>query len=159
MTVFKAYDVRAVYPEPLNEEVAHKIGLATGRLLLAEADEKGAIVVGHDMRPSSPSLVEALKNGILASGADVIDVGMVDTPFIAFAVNHLGTIRRMLTVNGKSKEFVGEITLQELLVQLELEKTLCAIEVNNSLVPHKLRNEYTLQDGDNVEIVSLVGGG
>ncbi|MAI66373.1 MAG: thiamine biosynthesis protein ThiS [Phycisphaerae bacterium] len=84
---------------------------------------------------------------------------MVDTPFIAFAVNHLGTIRRMLTVNGKSKEFVGEITLQELLVQLELEKTLCAIEVNNSLVPHKLRNEYTLQDGDNVEIVSLVGGG
>ena len=92
MTVFKAYDVRAVYPEPLNEEVAHKIGLATGRLLLAEADEKGAIVVGHDMRPSSPSLVEALKNGILASGADVIDVGMVDTPFIAFAVNHLGAI-------------------------------------------------------------------
>jgi phosphomannomutase len=92
MTVFKAYDVRAVYPEPLNEETARKIGLATGRLLLAEADEKGAIVVGHDMRPSSPSLVEALKNGIRSSGADVIDVGLVDTPFIAFAVNHLGAI-------------------------------------------------------------------
>ncbi len=92
MTVFKAYDVRAVYPEPLNEETARKIGLATGRLLLAESDEQGAIVVGHDMRPSSLSLVEALKEGILSSGADVIDVGLVDTPFIAFAVNHLGAI-------------------------------------------------------------------
>jgi sulfur carrier protein len=62
-------------------------------------------------------------------------------------------------VNGKNKEFEHDVTLQELLVQLDLEKTLCAIEVNNALVPHKQRNEYTLQDGDNVEIVSLVGGG
>jgi len=92
MTVFKAYDVRAIYPEPLTEEIARKIGLATGRLLLAENDEKGAIVVGHDMRPSSLSLVAALKNGILTSGADVIDVGLVDTPFIAFAVNNLDAI-------------------------------------------------------------------
>jgi phosphomannomutase len=92
MTVFKAYDVRAVYPEPLDENIARKIGLAAGRLLLSESDEKGAIVVGHDMRPSSPSLVEALKEGILSSGADVVDVGLVDTPFIAFAVNYLGAI-------------------------------------------------------------------
>ena len=92
MTVFKAYDVRAVYPEPLNEEAARKIGLATGCLLLEEAGGKGAIVVGHDMRPSSPSLVASLKEGLLSSGADVIDVGLVDTPFIAFAVNHLGAI-------------------------------------------------------------------
>ena len=92
MTVFKAYDVRATYPDPLTEEIALKIGLSTGRLLLAENDEKGAIVVGHDMRPSSLSLVASLKEGILSSGADVIDVGLVDTPFIAFAVNHLGAI-------------------------------------------------------------------
>ena len=92
MTVFKAYDVRAVYPEPLDENISRKIGLAAGRLLLSESDGKGAIVVGHDMRPSSPSLVEALKEGILSSGADVVDVGLVDTPFIAFAVNHLGAI-------------------------------------------------------------------
>ncbi|HIB00546.1 MAG TPA: phosphomannomutase/phosphoglucomutase [Phycisphaerales bacterium] len=92
MTVFKAYDVRAVYPEPLNEEIARQIGLATGTLLLEEAGGKGAVVVGHDMRPSSPSLVNALKDGVLSSGADVIDVGLVDTPFIAFAVNHLNAI-------------------------------------------------------------------
>ncbi len=92
MTVFKAYDVRAIYPDPLNEETAFKIGFSTGRFLLSEANQKGSIVVGHDMRPSSQSLNESLKEGVLASGANVIDVGLVDTPFIAFAVNHLNAI-------------------------------------------------------------------
>ena len=92
MTVFKAYDVRAIYPEPLSEDIARKIGHSTGTLLLDEAGGKGAIAVGHDMRPSSHTLVAALKEGVLASGADVIDVGLVDTPFVAFAVNHLGAI-------------------------------------------------------------------
>ncbi len=92
MTVFKAYDVRAVYPDPLCEKTARKIGLATGRLMLAEADGPKTMVVGHDMRLSSPSLVAALKDGLLEVGCDVIDVGLVDTPFIAFAVNHLDAI-------------------------------------------------------------------
>jgi len=92
MSVFKAYDVRAVYPEPLNEACARRIGFSTGQFLLSEAGGRGAVAVGHDMRPSSLSLVAALKDGILASGADVIDVGLVDTPFIAFAVNHLNAI-------------------------------------------------------------------
>lgn len=92
MTVFKAYDVRAVYPEPLSEEIARKIGLSTGRLLLEEADGPTTIVVGHDMRLSSPSLVASLKDGLLEVGCDVVDVGLVDTPFIAFAVNHLNAI-------------------------------------------------------------------
>ncbi|HJN71983.1 MAG TPA: phosphomannomutase/phosphoglucomutase [Phycisphaerales bacterium] len=92
MTVFKAYDVRAVYPEPLCEETARKIGLATGRLMLVESDGPTTIVVGHDMRLSSPALVKALKDGLLEVGCDIIDVGLVDTPFIAFAVNHLNAI-------------------------------------------------------------------
>lgn len=92
MTVFKAYDVRAKYPDPLTEDMARKIGLSTGMLLISESQGKGSIVVGHDMRPSSQSLVAALKDGILSSGADVIDVGLVDTPFVSFAVNHLRAI-------------------------------------------------------------------
>ncbi len=92
MTLFKAYDVRAIYPDPLNEETARKIGLATGRLMLVEADGPTTMVVGHDMRLSSPSLVEALKDGLLEVGCEVVDVGLVDTPFIAFAVNHLDAI-------------------------------------------------------------------
>ena len=50
------------------------------------------VVVGYDMRLSSPSLVSALKDGLLEVGCDVMDVGLVDTPFIAFAVNHLDAI-------------------------------------------------------------------
>jgi len=92
MTVFKAYDVRATYPDPLNEDIARRIGFYTATLLLEEAGGSGSIVVGHDMRPSSQSLVRSLKDGILSAGADVIDVGLVDTPFVAFAVNQLSAI-------------------------------------------------------------------
>ena len=95
-SVFKAYDVRATTPDPLNVTVARRIGFGCGRLLLEEADTLGRstpasrrIVVGRDMRPSSPELAAALKEGIRAAGAEVVDVGMVDTPFIYFAVNHL----------------------------------------------------------------------
>ena len=92
MTVFKAYDVRAIYPEPLNEELAHSIGVSAAEFLQSESHNKGPIVVGYDMRPSSPSLVAALIDGITSVGVDVFSVGLVDTPFVAFAVNHLNAI-------------------------------------------------------------------
>ncbi|MEM7229039.1 MAG: phosphomannomutase/phosphoglucomutase [Planctomycetota bacterium] len=95
--VFKAYDIRATYPRPLNEKLAWQIGYGTARYLIGEAEAAGHddpmmrhIVVGHDMRTSSPSLSDALKQGMMDFGAHVIDVGKVDTPFIYFAINHLG---------------------------------------------------------------------
>lgn len=95
--VFKAYDVRAIYPKPLNERLAWKIGYATAQYLTRQAEDAGYddpmmrhIVIGRDMRKSSPALTDALKTGIKAFGAHVIDVGMVDTPFIYFGVNYLG---------------------------------------------------------------------
>jgi len=97
--VFKAYDVRATYPNPLNEEVAWKIGHATAQYLKrsrAGSTEKvrmeDTIVVGRDMRPSSPDLARALMDGIRSVGINVIDVGMVDTSFIYFAINHLDCV-------------------------------------------------------------------
>jgi len=97
MGVFKAYDVRATYPDPLNEDKAWRIGWATATFLMAEASEAGmegdaarTLAIGHDMRRSSPALVRALKDGIAAAGGDVIDVGLVDTPCVGFAINHLG---------------------------------------------------------------------
>ena len=95
--VFKAYDVRATYPKPLNEKLAWQIGYGAAQFLTEQAAETGHdepmmrhIVVGHDMRKSSPKLSDALKQGIRDYGAHVIDVGLVDTPFIYFAINHLG---------------------------------------------------------------------
>ncbi len=64
----------------------------------------------------------------------------------------------MITVNGEKQKY-AQLTVQELLVKLELTNILCAIEVNDTLVPHNERNEYILQDEDKIEIVSLVGGG
>jgi len=64
----------------------------------------------------------------------------------------------VITVNGKNVE-VKNLQLSELLAQMNFTKQLCAIEVNKRLVPHKERDAYKLQDGDIVEIVTLVGGG
>lgn len=93
--VFKAYDIRGTYPDLLNEGMARQIGFGASRMLLAEAAGAGEgspmmknIVVGRDMRKSSPSLADALMRGITDQGGHVLDVGMVDTSFIYFAVNH-----------------------------------------------------------------------
>jgi phosphomannomutase len=95
--IFKAYDVRATYPDPLNEEAAWKVGHATAQFLKRSRQgipaeqrvgQENAIVVGRDMRPHSPALSQALIEGIRSTGMDVIDVGMIDTSFIYFAINH-----------------------------------------------------------------------
>ncbi len=95
--VFKAYDIRGTYPDLLNDHMAWQIGWGSARFLFTEAETKGQnspmmrnLVVGRDMRRSSPTLSEQLVTGIMAYGGDVIDVGLVDTPFVYFAINHLG---------------------------------------------------------------------
>lgn len=94
--VFKAYDVRATYPEPLNEDVAWRIGNATVQYLRSiqtgydrSDPDLATILVGRDMRKSSPSLAAALIEGALATGSRVIDLGLIDTSQLYFAVNHL----------------------------------------------------------------------
>ncbi len=94
--VFKAYDIRALYPNPLSETTAWKIGFGMARFLMEDAGNAGAtdpmmkyIVLGEDMRPSSPVLSQAIGDGARQFGANIIKVGLVDTPFIYFAVNHL----------------------------------------------------------------------
>jgi phosphomannomutase len=94
--VFKAYDIRGTYPDPLTDKMATQIGFGVSRYLLTTAQAAGKtepmmkhIVVGRDMRTSSPKLTNHLITGITNHGGNVIDVGLVDTPFIYFAVNHL----------------------------------------------------------------------
>src|SRR5262249_32225316 len=94
--VFKAYDIRGTYPDPLDEKMAWQIGYGVSKYLLGDAAAAGDtspmmknIVVGRDMRKSSPGLTKGLIKGICDQGGNVIDVGLVDTSFIYFAVNHL----------------------------------------------------------------------
>jgi phosphomannomutase len=96
--IFKAYDIRGVYKEQFDEEDAWKIGNGAARFLpsLIRGFDKGqayskTLCVGHDMRSHSPSLVAKLIDGIRCAGVNVIDIGMIDTPQIYFAVNHYNT--------------------------------------------------------------------
>jgi phosphomannomutase len=97
-TIFKAYDIRGVYPDQFNEEDAWKIGYAAAQFLrsMLSGYERGqansqALCVGRDMRTHSKALAGALIDGIKSCGANVIDIGMIDTPQMYFAVNHFGT--------------------------------------------------------------------
>lgn len=78
--IFKAYDIRGLYPEQLNGEVARKIG----RAIVQQTGAK-KIVIGADMRTSSPEIQEGLTKGITEQGADVINIGLVSTPMLYFA--------------------------------------------------------------------------
>jgi len=96
--IFKAYDIRGIYPDQIDEEGAWKIGCATARFLrsLLSGYERGqakaqSLCVGRDMRTHSEALTKALIKGMNSTGANVIDIGMVDTPQMYFAINHLGT--------------------------------------------------------------------
>ena len=96
--IFKAYDIRGIYPDQIDEEDAWKIGFSTARFLrsLLRGYERGqanaqSLCVGRDMRTHSQSIASALIEGMNASGANVIDIGMIDTPQMYFAINHLGT--------------------------------------------------------------------
>jgi len=83
MSIFRAYDVRGIYPTELNEEIALKIGKAFGTF------NPSKIVVGDELRLSSPSLKKEFINGLLSTGATVIDIGTVTSPIVMFATRHL----------------------------------------------------------------------
>src|SRR5438445_12944772 len=82
--VFKAYDVRGIYPDELDEAGAYAIGRA-----YVEEFEPRSIAVGRDMRLSSPSMAEAVTRGAMDAGADVVDIGMVGTEMLYFSVGDL----------------------------------------------------------------------
>jgi phosphomannomutase len=83
--IFKSYDVRGIYPAEINEDVAYQIGRCFVPLLGAKT-----VAVGRDMRPSGETLFQAFARGATEAGADVIDVGMVSTDALYFAVGKFG---------------------------------------------------------------------
>ncbi len=90
--VFKAYDVRGIYPDELDERLALAIGFHFRGIL--EADDLargGRIVVSRDMRASSVPLARALSDGLRAAGLTVVDIGLATTPMNYFAIGHLRT--------------------------------------------------------------------
>ena len=100
--IFKAYDIRGIYPTDLNEEAAYLIGRAFVTFLGAST-----VVVGRDMRLSGPAMFEAVTRGITDQGADVADIGMVSTDQYYFACATLGLPGMMVTASHNPKQYSG----------------------------------------------------
>ena len=100
---FKAYDIRGLYPEELDEAGAYAIGRA-----YVEQFDLGRIAVGRDMRLSSPSMADAVRDGAADAGADVLDIGMVGTEMLYFAVGELGLDGGIaVTASHNPKQYTG----------------------------------------------------
>ncbi|MDB5955405.1 phosphomannomutase/phosphoglucomutase [Ramlibacter sp.] len=104
-SIFKAYDVRGIVPSTLTEEVAEALGRAFGTMARKEGEK--TVAVGRDGRLSGPSLSAALVRGLVASGVDVIDIGMVTTPMLYFAANTLANSGIQVTGSHNPKDYNG----------------------------------------------------
>ena len=103
MGIFKAYDVRGVYPTELNEDIMRRIGNAVAQFLDAKR-----ILVSRDMRASSPSLAEAFIDGATDAGVDCVDAGLLSTPANYFAIANYGFKGGVsITASHNPKEYNG----------------------------------------------------
>lgn len=103
MSIFKAYDIRGTYPDQIDSKIAYKIGAAMVRFLGAKR-----LVVGRDMRTMAPEIQDAVIDGMLGQGCDVIDIGLASTPMVYYAI---GTIPcdggLVVTASHNPKQYIG----------------------------------------------------
>ncbi len=124
LTGFKAYDIRGKVPEELDEKMAEYIGRAFALLFKPKK-----VAVGRDMRPTGQGLVEALTKGLTAAGVDVVDIGLVGTEQVYFAVFALeldGGI--MVTASHNPAEYNGMKLVREKAIPISSETGLAEIE-------------------------------
>jgi phosphomannomutase len=105
--IVKAYDVRGVVGEELDDVVVRDIGAALARLLRAEDPATHAVVVGHDMRDSSPGLAAALAVGVTDQGLDVVSIGLASTDMLYYASGTLGLPGAMFTASHNPARYNG----------------------------------------------------
>ena len=110
---FKGNDVRCLYEKELDEELAYEIGAAIVQYL-----ECRKIIVGNDMRFSSPILKKALINGIIDQGCDVVDIGMIDTPGLYFASGYLKLPGAIITASHNPIEYNGIKIVEKMAVPI-----------------------------------------
>jgi phosphomannomutase len=105
--IIKAYDVRGIYPDQVNEDLARDVGAAFAVVVGAYQSEARAIVVGHDMRPSGPDLVAAFSDGVTGQGVDVVNIGLCSTDGLYYASGSLGLPGAMFTASHNPAQYNG----------------------------------------------------
>ncbi|MDD4989003.1 MAG: phosphomannomutase/phosphoglucomutase [Candidatus Pacebacteria bacterium] len=102
-SIFKAYDIRGIYPTDLNEEIIYAIGQA-----FVEIEKPKTVVMGRDVRISGPSMQEALIQGLLDSGVDVVDIGLISTEEFYFATAYYKYDAGIaITASHNPREYTG----------------------------------------------------
>jgi len=120
--IFKAYDIRGIVGKTLTPDIVERVGQALGSEALASKQKR--FVIGRDGRLSGPELSAALARGIARSGCDVVDIGMVPTPVVYFAIQHLGAGSGVAVTGSHNppdynglKMVIGGVTLSGELIQ------------------------------------------
>ena len=120
--IFKAYDIRGIVGKTLTPAIVELVGQALGSEALAQNQKR--FVIGRDGRLSGPELSAALARGIARSGCDVVDIGMVPTPVVYFAIQHLGAGSGVAVTGSHNppdynglKMVIGGVTLSGDLIQ------------------------------------------
>lgn len=105
-SIFKAYDIRGLVDGEITPDFAFSTGAAFARFLKGER-EPGTVVIGEDMRPSSPELAEAFSAGITSQGLDVIRIGLASTDMLYFAAGKLNLPGAMFTASHNPAAYNG----------------------------------------------------
>lgn len=155
-TIFKAYDLRGIYPTQLNEEVAYSIGRAYASLLKKEISKDSiTVAVGNDMRLSSPVLKERVIAGLTDSGINVDDIGLVSTPTFYFSVAYFkydGGIQ--VSASHNPKEWNGFKLVRQNAIPVSGETGIQAMReamVNDNLSPKTANKGKVTQKPNMVE--------
>jgi phosphomannomutase len=155
-SIFKAYDIRGVFPDPLSVEVAEAVGRAFATLL-----QPAEVVVGHDMRLSSPDVFSAVVAGLVAQGVDVVDIGMVSTDQYYYSCAVLERPGMMVTASHNPPEYSGFKMVRRMPFVLSAEdgiQELRAIVEEDAFAESSSRGQVTQRDmsADFVDYVSAM---
>jgi len=108
-SIFKSYDIRGIYPDQINKEVAYRFGRAYGEFLKEEnKKDQSTIIVSRDMRLSGGEIHQSLVEGLMDQGVNVVDIGLASTPTMYFAVAYYGYDGGIqVTASHNPKEYNG----------------------------------------------------
>jgi phosphomannomutase len=154
-TIFKSYDVRGIYPDELDKKAAYSIGRAVAQYLEAKN-----IVVGRDVRPSSPDLFTELCRGINEGGSNVLDIGLAATPLVYYASRESGIEGSiMLTASHNPPNWNGMKITKSDAVPIGINSGLKEIQaiaekgefkrlpINGMVIPTAIAERYTKRMG------------
>jgi phosphomannomutase len=105
--IFKAYDVRGIYPDQIDSDVARGAGAGFAALMLEEDPGLESVVVGHDMRPSGPGLVAGFVEGVTSQGVDVVLLGLASTDMLYYAAGVLNMPGAVFTASHNPAQYNG----------------------------------------------------